>query len=70
MSEIQEVDVLVKPDGTVQIEVRGVKGQKCLTLTESVEKLLGGEVLERVHTDEFHEPDQQQTRTEQQEQTG
>jgi len=53
MSEIQEIDVFVRPDGTVRIEVRGVKGEGCLSLTEAVEKRLGGSVLSREHTDEM-----------------
>lgn len=60
MSEIQEIDVYVAPDGTVKIEVRGVKGKKCLDLTKELEALLGGEILERIHTDEFEEIGQQQ----------
>lgn len=53
MSEIQEIDVIVSPDGTVKLEVRGAQGKKCLTLTEEVEALLGGAVVERVLTDEY-----------------
>ncbi len=60
MSEIQEIDVYVKPDGTVKVEVRGVKGGKCLELTEDLEKLLGGRITERIHTDEFDQADQDQ----------
>ena len=63
MSEIQEIEVFVKPDGTVKIEVRGVKGRKCEALTEQVEKLLGGRVSERIHTSEYHENDQPQSRS-------
>jgi len=60
MSEIQEIDVFVKPDGTVKLEVRGVKGDKCLALTEEIEKLLGDRVQQRVHTDEFYQAEQEQ----------
>lgn len=59
MSEIQEVDVYIKPDGTVKLEVRGAKGAKCLDLTKGLEELLGGEVLDRIHTDEFQEAGQE-----------
>jgi len=55
MSELQEIDVYIGPDGEVRIEVRGVKGEKCLDITRDMEQLLGGTVLERDHTDEFHE---------------
>ncbi|MEW6141135.1 MAG: DUF2997 domain-containing protein [Thermodesulfobacteriota bacterium] len=55
MSELQEIDVYVKPDGSLTLEVRGVKGSKCLDLTRDVENLVGGIVVERAHTDEFHQ---------------
>jgi len=61
MNEIQEIDVFVKPDGTVRIEVRGVKGEKCLALTEDVERLLGGKVLDRIKTDEFSQTEIEET---------
>lgn len=64
MSELQEIDVFVKPDGTVKVEVRGVTGKKCLSITEDIEKLLGGEILERIHTDEFDQADNEQTQVE------
>lgn len=60
MSEIQELDIFVRPDGTVTLEVRGVNGGKCLTLTEGVEALLGDAIVERVHTDEFDQTEQVQ----------
>lgn len=63
MSEIQEIDVFVKPDGTVTFEVRGVKGKKCLDITRGIEELLGGEVVSREHTSEFDEVDQEVTDT-------
>ena len=53
MSELQEIDVYIGPDGKVRIEVRGVKGEKCLDITRDMEQLLGGTILERDHTDEF-----------------
>ncbi len=63
MSEIPEIDVFVQPDGTVKIEVRGVKDEKCLALTEQMEALLGGEIIERTYTDEFYESEQQQVQS-------
>lgn len=58
MSEIQEIDIFVNPDGTVKFEVRGVKGRNCLDITKSVEEALGGVVTERIHTDAFYEENQ------------
>lgn len=39
--EMQEVTVVIAPDGQVTIEVNGLKGQGCLELTEQLEKALG-----------------------------
>lgn len=58
MSEIQEIDVYVKPNGTVKVEVRGAKGGKCLELTEELVNLLGGQIVDRIRTDEFHQAEQ------------
>ena len=56
--EIQEVDVFVAPDGTVKLQVRGVQGGGCLSLTEGLEKLLGGEITSREMTPEADADDQ------------
>ena len=70
MNEIQEIDVFIDPDGTVKVEVRGAKGRKCLDLTKGIEDALGGQIVERVHTDEFHEAEQQDTQGDRLEQRG
>ena len=61
MAGIQEVDVTISPDGTVKMEVRGVKGIQCLDVTKRLEELLGNEVLERTHTCEYDEAVQEVT---------
>lgn len=55
MSEVQEIEVVIDAAGNVNLLVRGVKGQGCLELTDELEQLLGGQVLERQNTDELHE---------------
>jgi len=70
MSELQEIDVLVLPDGTVKIEVHGVKGQKCLDITRGLEKALGGKVVIRDHTNEFEQNDQELDQNTSQSQSG
>ena len=42
--ELQTIDVYIDKLGTVRLEVRGVKGQKCLDLTSDLEEVLGGEI--------------------------
>jgi hypothetical protein len=66
--ELQEIEVVIGKDGEVQIQVRGVKGQKCLELTKELEEALGGEILARVMTPESQEePDQRIDQDNQQE---
>ena len=64
MNELQEVEVTIARDGKVEVHVQGVKGQACLAITEELEQLLGGEIIERRHTYEFDEQPQQQNQTE------
>lgn len=58
--EIQEIEVTIGKDGEVQIQVRGVKGMKCLELTKELEEALGGEILARVMTADSVEDETQQ----------
>jgi Protein of unknown function (DUF2997) len=50
--ELQEVEVVIAPDGTTRIEVRGVSGTACLDLTADLESALGGQIVERELTPE------------------
>ena len=54
--ELEEIEISIDARGHVQVEVRGVKGPRCLQITREMERLLGDCVLERTHT---HEHDQQ-----------
>ncbi len=53
--DLQEIDVVIDPDGQVRIEVRGVKGPSCVDLTRGLEEALGAVVRERELTPEAHE---------------
>ncbi len=55
MSTVQEIDLVLHPNGSVEIKVRGVAGSACLDLTKTLEAGLGNRVLAREHTDEFHQ---------------
>jgi hypothetical protein len=55
MSELQEIDVVILRDGKTRVEIRGMKGQSCLDVTRRLEALLGGQVVDREYTDEFHQ---------------
>lgn len=58
--ELQEIEVFIDENGRVQIEVHGVKGKKCLALTEDLEAALGGEIEERQMKPEAYETVQEE----------
>ena len=61
MNEIQEIDVVISPDGKLTVDIHGAKGPVCLAFTKEMEALLGGQVLERDLKYEYHErPDEQE----------
>jgi hypothetical protein len=38
---VQEIKITIKPDGSTETEVKGVKGQGCEALTREIEAALG-----------------------------
>lgn len=57
--ELEEIDVFIDKSGQVRIEVRGVKGGQCLTVTKDLERALGGQVITREMTPESNSPETQ-----------
>ncbi|MBX9771309.1 MAG: DUF2997 domain-containing protein [Candidatus Obscuribacterales bacterium] len=47
-----EIEVEISPSGEVQVHVKGVKGKQCLSITNELESLLGGDVS-REFTEEY-----------------
>jgi hypothetical protein len=64
MSGLQEIEVVIQPDGKVEVHVRGVRGDSCRELTRELERYLGGRVVERRHTDEYQEQTHSEERSE------
>ena len=54
----REFDIVIEPDGTVSIEVKGYKGKVCLEVAKIFESAVGV-LKERRETSEFYEPDEQ-----------
>jgi hypothetical protein len=48
----QQIEFVIKPDGTVTEQVSGAQGANCEELTRLIEERLG-EVTKREHTPEF-----------------
>ena len=53
--DIQEIEVTIKKDGQVTLQVMGLKGNACLALTSDLEQALGNLILERQMTSESSE---------------
>jgi len=52
-----EIKVLIGVDGTYKVDVKGVKGKKCVDLTKAFEAALGS-VKKRTKTPEYYQSEQ------------
>ncbi len=59
---MEEVKVTIDEEGNVKLTVFGVKGPKCVDLTQKLEALLGGEI-EREFTSEYYQGAQEEKQT-------
>jgi hypothetical protein len=57
MSEVQELEFFILPNGKVEVQVSGVKGRRCLQVSGGFESILGGEIEHREFTREYDEPE-------------
>jgi hypothetical protein len=57
MPERQEMEFIIRADGTVEERVLGVSGPNCETLTGDIESALG-EVTHREHTGDYYKEQQ------------
>jgi hypothetical protein len=51
--------IKINPDGSVNAETKGIKGEKCLDYIEIVKKLVNGEVYDSHFTEEYYEKNEQ-----------
>ena len=58
----QEIEFVIKPDGTVEERVMGVSGPDCEKVTEAVEKALG-DVTKRERTSDYYDQSQSSGQT-------
>lgn len=54
-----EIDIEIRPDGTVGFGVKGAKGRKCKEITKFLEEALG-EVQDVEYTSEYYEEEVQE----------
>jgi hypothetical protein len=51
---MEELEIVIEPDGTTHIHVKGIRGARCLDVTRKIEEELG-EVIDRKYTSEYYE---------------
>ena len=54
----REFDIMIEPDGSVKLHVKGYKGKNCLDAMKWFEQTVG-EMKSRQETSEFYEPEEQ-----------
>ncbi len=54
MTDRPQIEVIIGRDGKVRVEVNGVKGAACLSLTQGIEQALGGQVETRKQKAEIY----------------
>jgi hypothetical protein len=57
---VKRVQIRLFPDGTVQAEVKGVKGKRCTDYIRILEELLEAETVDSDFTAEYFETEEEQ----------
>jgi hypothetical protein len=55
---MEELEIVIEPDGTTRIHVKGIRGARCLDVTRKIEEELG-DVIDRKYTSEYYEESDQ-----------
>jgi hypothetical protein len=55
----EEIKVIIKKDGSLEYDVKGVKGRSCKALTKAIDDIAGGQVLDTKTTGEFCEEERE-----------
>jgi hypothetical protein len=58
MGEKQQIEFVIRPDGSVEERVTGISGPDCEKVTDAIEKALG-EVTRRERTPDYYNPQRQ-----------
>jgi hypothetical protein len=54
----EKIQVRIFPDGRIEAETKGIKGEKCTNYIQLIEELLHAETVESAYTEEFYETEQ------------
>ena len=53
--KLEQIEVIIGPDGKIRLETSGISGDECLTATKEIETLLGNQILQRERTSESYD---------------
>lgn len=56
--EEEKIVVRIFPDGRIQAETKGIKGEKCTNYIKVLEEILRAQTVESAYTEEFYETEQ------------
>jgi len=54
----KKLKIRIKPDGTIEAETLGIKGQACTNYIKILEEMLDAKTMESTYTSEFYEHEQ------------
>ncbi len=54
--EMQELEIIIRRDGSLNVSVKGVSGEKCLAVTGGLERAVG-KITGREYTSEYYMQD-------------
>ena len=60
MASSHEIEIIIAPDGSIKLDVKGMKGAACVPVIGQVAKAVGGEVQEAHNKPEFYQQQAQQ----------
>lgn len=52
---MKKIKIRIRPDGIVQAETLGIKGDECTKYRELISRLTGSRVIESEYTSEYYE---------------
>lgn len=55
---LREFEITIGPDGSVELQVKGYKGKRCLEAVKMFEQIVGGVQSQRL-TDEYYDPEEE-----------
>ena len=56
---MEKIEIKIGEDGSVDLQLSGFSGGKCLEVTKALESMLGNEIVERTMTSEFYQAEEE-----------